>query len=85
MSYKIQIEKRVLKQIATLPKPFKKQIKIFITALSEDPRPAGIKKLQSNKSIFRQRKGKYRIIFTIDGKNKFIKILKVGHRKNVYK
>ncbi len=85
MSYKIQIEKRVLKQIATIPKPFKNQIKTFITALSENPRPAGIKKLQSSKSIYRQRKGKYKIIFFIDDKNKLVKILKAGHQKNVYK
>ncbi|MCH7613714.1 MAG: type II toxin-antitoxin system RelE/ParE family toxin [Candidatus Marinimicrobia bacterium] len=84
MSYKIQIEKHVLKQIAILPKPFKNQIKSFITVLSENPRPTGIKKLQSSKSIYRQRKGKYRIIFFINDKNEYVKILKVGHRKNVY-
>lgn len=85
MSYKIQIEKRVLKQIATIPKPFKNQIKTLITALSENPRPAGIKKLQRSISIYRQRKSKYRIIYFIDDKNKYVKILKVGHRKNIYK
>lgn len=85
MSYKIQIEKRVLKQITSLPKPFKNQIKTFITALSENPRPTGIIKLQRSKSIYRQRKGKFRIIFFIDDKNKYVTILKVGHQKNIYK
>ncbi|MBI4159383.1 type II toxin-antitoxin system RelE/ParE family toxin [Candidatus Woesearchaeota archaeon] len=33
---------------------------------------------------FKLRVGDYRLIIDVDHTNKFLKILKVGHRKNVY-
>lgn len=85
MSYKIQIEKRALKQLASLQKPFNKKIKSIISSLIDDPRPKGIKKLHGKKSIYRLRQGRYRIAIFIDDKSKCVKILKVDDRKDVYK
>ncbi|MBT4382182.1 MAG: type II toxin-antitoxin system RelE/ParE family toxin [Candidatus Marinimicrobia bacterium] len=84
-SYKIQIEKRALKQLSSLPKQFKSRIKSVISSLAEKPRPSGIKKLHGKMGIYRIRQGRYRVILYIDDKNKMIQILKIGDRKAVYK
>lgn len=85
MPYKIQIEKKALKQLSALPKQFRSQIKTAISSLTHDPRPKGIKKLHGKRSIYRIRKGRFRILLYINNAQKQIQILKVGDRKDVYK
>ena len=55
-----------------------------LLALEENPRPSGIKKLQGQDS-FRLRVGDYRVLYSIDDKDKQVFILGVGHRREVYR
>ena len=54
-----------------------------IEKLSDNPRPAGCKKL-SGRSGYRIRVGNYRIIYTIEDYQLTVTVIAVGHRKNVY-
>ncbi len=55
-----------------------------IQRLSEDPRPAGSQKL-SGRERYRIRQGQYRIIYSIENAKLIVYVIKVGHRKDVYR
>ena len=53
--------------------------------LGENPRPFGCEKLSGHLDRHRVREGSYRIVYSIDDKNLLIDVVKVGHRKDVYR
>ena len=55
-----------------------------IGQLAEDPRPPGSKKLSGNDK-YRVRQGSYRIVYSIEDNELIVVVVKVGHRKNVYR
>lgn len=55
-----------------------------IAELANDPRPFGCQKL-SGQDDYRIRQGNYRIIYSIDEQEKIARILKIAHRKDVYR
>ncbi|WP_343224736.1 type II toxin-antitoxin system RelE/ParE family toxin [Pelagicoccus sp. SDUM812005] len=64
----------------------KEVIKILseIQKLAEDPRPTNCKKL-TNEELYRIRIGNYRVIYEISDERLIVHVIKVGHRKDVYK
>jgi len=52
--------------------------------LAEDPRPPGSKKLSGNDK-YRVRQGTYRIVYSIEDNELIVVVVKVGHRKDVYR
>ncbi len=92
MSYQIVIHPKALKEIKKLPLKEIRKIEAKIDGLATLPRPAGFKKLTnfstdrtSEKDLYRVRAGDYRIIYTIEENIIKITIIKVKHRKEVYK
>lgn len=55
-----------------------------VLSLSDNPRSHGFKKLFGS-SNFRIRVGDYRIIYHIDDAKRLVKILDIGHRKDIYR
>ena len=84
-NYDILISKSVLKSLKALPTSDVKKIVAAIQSLALDPFPGGCRKLSGERSTYRVRQGNYRVIYEIDGRKLRILILKVGHRKDVYK
>jgi mRNA interferase RelE/StbE len=60
-----------------------KRIDAKIQSLSEDPHPRGSKKLEDN--LFRVRVGDYRIIYQVISDRIVIVIIRVRHRREVYR
>jgi mRNA interferase RelE/StbE len=56
-----------------------------IRLLATDPRPVGCEKLAGPGSLFRIRQGQYRVVYTIDDAARAVEIIKVGHRREVYR
>ena len=84
--YSISITPSALKDIAKLPKAMIKKTEIIIDSLSEQPRPIGVKKLKGiSEDLYRIRVGDYRIIYSIEDEIKIVDILKIGHRKEIYR
>jgi mRNA interferase RelE/StbE len=52
--------------------------------LSENPRPAGCKKLRGFKDTWRIRIGDWRVVYLIDDVAKLVTITRVAHRREVY-
>lgn len=55
-----------------------------IAALADEPRPPGCEKL-SGQDRYRIRQGKYRIVYSIEDAQLTVCIVKVGHRRDVYR
>jgi mRNA interferase RelE/StbE len=55
-----------------------------IEALATDPRPPGSAKL-TGQERYRIRQGRYRIVYSIQDKQLTVWIVKVGHRKSIYR
>lgn len=53
--------------------------------LARDPRPPGNEKLAGHDDRFRVRQGVYRIVYSVDDRKRTILIVKVGHRREVYR
>jgi mRNA interferase RelE/StbE len=82
--YEIYFKESVEKDFRTIPKKDLKKIIDCIEALSKDPRPPGHEKL-TGQERYRIRQGLYRIIYSIQDKELTIWVVKVGHRKDVYR
>ena len=82
--YKIIFEKRVLKDIKNIPQDDKNKIILVIHKLAANPFPQNSIPLKG-RSGFRLRTGNYRIIYSINNDELIILIVKVGHRKDIYK
>jgi len=53
-------------------------------SLAEDPRPSGCEKL-SGQERYRIRQGRYRILYEITDKELIVTVVKIGHRREVYR
>jgi mRNA interferase RelE/StbE len=82
--YKIFFKESVIKDFRTIPKKYLQNILLRIEALAKDPRPPGHEKLTGEKR-YRVRQGQYRIIYSVEDKELVIWVVKVGHRKNIYR
>ena len=84
-NYSIEVSATAEKQLRKLSK--KDQISVLkrIQELSREPRPNRSRKLRGPDNIYRVRVGKYRILYSIENKHLIIIILKVGHRRDVYR
>jgi len=82
--YRVLFKQSVQKDFNSVPKKDLKKILKRIEQLSENPRPSGCEKL-TGKDRYRLRQGRYRIIYSIQDDELTVWVIKVGHRKNVYR
>ena len=83
-SYELVFKKSVAKDLREFPKADVKRILQRIRSLADDPRPAGCDKL-SGQERYRLRQGVYRIVYEIDDGVLTVLVVKVGHRRDVYR
>lgn len=82
--YKIYFRESVKKDFRTIPKKDATRILHQIRSLSAEPRPLGCEKLTSQEG-YRIRQGRYRILYSIQDNERTVWIVKVSHRKDVYR
>ena len=85
-SYSLAIKKSAARELETVPgKKDRQRIVDRIQHLAENPRPPGMEKLSGTADKYRVRQGDYRIVYELDKKAGTVLIVKVGHRKDVYR
>lgn len=84
-NYRVEIARSAEKALFRLPKEALVKVLSAIGALTQDPRPAGCRKLSGQEDTYRIRVGVYRIIYEIYDDMVLVKVLKVGHRKDIYR
>ena len=84
MSHTVEFETRAKKEFFKLSRDMQKLLAAVIDDLSNNPRPAGAKKLIGQEG-YRVRQGNYRILYTVHDKIKTMRIYRIGNRKDVYR
>lgn len=82
--YKIEIKRSASKELNSLPNKEIKKIINSINQLIENPRPINSKKLSASER-YRLRVGDYRILYEIEDLILTVYIIKIAHRKDVYR
>ena len=83
--YKVSIKASAIKEIEAISqKKIRQQIVRRIGDLADDPRPPTARKL-SGHDKYRIRLGSYRIVYSIEDDELVVVVVKVGHRKDVYR
>jgi mRNA interferase RelE/StbE len=83
-SYRLLIKPSAAKELEALPHKDRKRAAAKIQTLGRDPRPVGAEKL-SGQDKYRLRQGDYRILYAIDDLSATVLIVKIGHRREVYR
>jgi mRNA interferase RelE/StbE len=82
--FNIFIKKSAARELEGLAKQDLRKVLERIGTLGENPRPAGAEEL-AGVGLWRIRQGNYRIVYSIEDDTLTIWIVKVGHRREVYR
>ena len=83
-SYRLLIKPSVGKDLEAVPRKDRARIVERISELASDPRPSGSEKL-SGDGRYRVRQGAYRVVYSVDDATRVVVVVKIGHRKDVYR
>jgi len=84
--YRLVIKASAAKELEQVePKRLRRRLATALERLAIDPRPAGCEKLAGVQDAYRIRQGDYRAVFTVDDQARVVTIVKVGHRREVYR
>jgi len=84
-AYRVALIPRAERELAALPKEAQARIDARILALSQDPRPPGVKKLQGEEGFYRIRVGDYRVVYSVDDKDLLVLVVRIAPRGEVYR
>ncbi|MDX6384170.1 MAG: mRNA interferase RelE/StbE [Blastocatellia bacterium] len=82
--YELLIKRSASKELEALPRNDRIKTARRIQELSLEPRPHGCEKLSAAEK-YRIRQGNYRVVYSIDDEKRIVLIVKIGHRKDVYR
>ena len=83
--YAVILTAQAEKDLKKLPRIVLERIANSLRALQENPRPMGVKKLQGEKDAYRVRAGDYRIVYRIVDQEVLVVVIKIAHRREVYR
>ena len=83
-AYSILFRRSCERELSRIPKQDLRRVLDRISKLAEDPRPPGCEKLSAQER-YRVRQGRYRIIYSIQDEQLTVWVVKVGHRRDVYR
>ncbi|OGN89410.1 MAG: addiction module antitoxin [Chloroflexi bacterium RBG_13_46_14] len=82
--YEIELRRNAQRGLDKLPKDDFEAVVAEIEKLADSPRPKGVEKIK-NAGLWRVRQGDYRIVYSIDDKERLVTIVRVGHRREIYR
>jgi mRNA interferase RelE/StbE len=85
MRYGLEFTSSALRELHALDSQIQARVLPKIVGLQSNPFPSGSKKLQGMPGHFRIRAGDYRIVYRINGDRLVIVIVRVGHRREIYR
>ena len=84
MSYELRIKPSAVKELRSLQFADCRRVVDRIEALAEDPRPPGCEKLTGG-ARYRVRQGSQRVLYEVDDESQIVTVVKIGHRRDVYR
>ena len=83
--YDIEWKSSAVKEIKRLDRPIISRIIKAVESLSSNPFPSGVRKLKGGEYSYRIRVGDYRVVYTAFKDPLTLEIVRVRHRKDVYR
>jgi len=84
-SYSVALTRTAEKQLRRVAKAKRAGLVDAIRSLADVPRPCGARKLEGYVSVYRVRVGQYRIVYEVIDERVVVIVLKLGHRKDIYR
>lgn len=85
-SYRVLIKPSAAKELEAIgQRRGRERLVERIRSLGTKPRPHGCEKLSGPSGLYRVRLGSYRIVYSIDDASAEVHVVKVGHRRDVYR
>jgi mRNA interferase RelE/StbE len=86
MSYEVGLKPSALREVRKLDEVTRKVIISEVELLADNPRPDGCKKLKGEGNLYRIRVlSNYRVVYEIQDRRLIVTVVKVGHRRDVYR
>ncbi|MDD5035839.1 MAG: type II toxin-antitoxin system RelE/ParE family toxin [Methylococcaceae bacterium] len=85
MGYEVRLKPSAKKVLDALPKPDQTRFIEALEQLAGNPRHHGVVKLESESNLYRVRIGNYRAVYTIEDDRLVVLVVKIGHRREVYR
>ena len=85
MAYRILFTRRAERDFEGLPEQERARLARRIDALAGAPHPPGSRKLSGSADLYRLRSGDYRVIYSIEARVVTITIIRIGHRRDIYR
>ena len=82
--YKVELRRRVRQSLDRLPEKNHQAVITALKSLEQEPRPRGVEKIRGTE-LWRIRKGDYRVIYYIDDREQTITVVRIRHRRDVYR
>ena len=84
-SFSIEVSATAEQQIRKLPREDQVRVLQAIRPLAREAIPPGSRKIRGYGDVYRIRVGTYRILYRVVGRRLVIIILKIGHRREIYR
>lgn len=83
--YAVEFTSAAARQVRKLSRPAQVRVLGAIELLGTDPRPPGARKLAGEATAWRMRVGEYRVIYDVFDRSLIVTVVRVGHRREVYR
>ena len=83
--YTLFIKRSAERDLRRLPNAIFRRVNDKILALRDDPHPPGVYRLTGDLEGWRIRVGDYRVIYQVDDEAQIVTIVRVKHRREVYR
>jgi mRNA interferase RelE/StbE len=83
--YSVEFKPSAARALRRLARDVQSRIAEKIDSLARNPFPRGVSKLQGEENTYRVRVGDYRIIYEVQSRVLLVLVLKIGHRREIYR
>jgi mRNA interferase RelE/StbE len=83
--YRVELKRQPEKFIRQQDRRIQTQLVAALKKLAENPRPPQAKKLEGMDGLYRIRTGDYRIVYLIEDDKLIVLVVRIGHRKEIYR
>jgi mRNA interferase RelE/StbE len=83
--YAVTFARSARKELEALAPALVARVMGRIERLAVEPRPGGARKLQGEQDLWRIRVGDYRVVFSVDDRQRVVDVVRVRHRRDVYR
>jgi mRNA interferase RelE/StbE len=84
-TYELRIARRALRSLARLERREQQRIRAALDLLAGNPRPPACVAMQGEESVYRIRLGNYRIVYEVLDSVLLVHVVRIGHRREVYR